>query len=218
MRSTESRAARLCLATALVAAVLATRTVRAADDTDSDFERSGAYVEVGASRVFNFFEDYLDNTPVLTDIKVDDVWGVNARAGYRLASWLALEGEYEWFDDIHAKLGTTSIARIGTQVATANVRLVLPFGRFQPYLLGGAGAAFLNAGAISAVGLDVDRTAFAARLGLGVDVYLTRNLLFNVGADGVLTDAKISLNTPFGSVSENGPALVTLQFGLGYRF
>jgi opacity protein-like surface antigen len=206
----------VCLVVVLISAALAPRVASADDNGDADFGRSGAYVGVGGSRVFDFIEDSLDGLPVLTDIKVDDIWGVNGRAGYRLTSWLALEGEYEWLDDIHAHLGSLTIAHIGTQIATANVRLIWPLGRFQPYLLGGAGAMFLNTRGIA--GLDVDRTAFTGRVGLGIDVYLTKSVLVEVGADALLTDARISLDTPFGSVTENAPAFVTLQFGLGYRF
>jgi len=206
----------VCLVVVLVGSALAPRVASAGDDGDADFARGAGYVGVGGSRVFDFIEDSLDDIPVLTDIEVDDIWGVNGRVGYHLTSWLALEGEYEWLDDIHAHLGSLTIAHIGTQLATANVRLIWPLGRFQPYLLGGAGAMFLNTRGI--VGLDVDRSAFVGRVGLGIDVYLTKSVFVEVGADALLTDARISLDTPFGSVSEDGPVFVTLQFGLGYRF
>jgi len=171
---------------------------------------------VGASRAFNFFETYLDNEPVLSNIDFGDRWGVNARAGYRLTSWFALEGEYEWLDDMNATLGSVEIARIGVQTATANFRLIAPFWRVQPYFLGGVGAVFFKTS--GPLDLKIDSTAFAGRVGLGVDVYLTKSILLNAGAEAMLTNAKTTIGTPSGSVSANGLGLVTLQVGLGYRF
>ena len=182
---------------------------------DEGFGRSGPYLAVGASRALNLFEQYLDSEPLLSDIQVDDTWGVNARAGYRLTSWFALEGEYEWLDGLDAHIGSIG-SRIGVQTATANFRLIAPLGRFQPYFLGGAGAVFLNAS--GDLGLEVANTAFAGRVGLGIDVYLTKSIFLNAGAEAMLTNARVSLTTPFGSVSENGLGTLTFQAGFGYRF
>lgn len=167
---------------------------------------------VGASRAFNLFEQYLNDEPVLSNIDFSDRWGVNARAGYRLASWFALEGEYEWVNDMNATVGSIGVAHVGVQTATANFRLIAPFWRVQPYFLGGVGAVFFDSSGI--LGLKIDDTAFAGRVGLGVDVYLTKSILLNVGAEAMLTNARVSL----GSFSENGLGLVTLQAGIGYRF
>jgi outer membrane protein W len=201
-----------CAALALLAC-LVTRPARA----DGEFARSGPYIGVGASRSLNLIEDFLADDPVLSHIHVNDVWGVNGRAGYRLTSWFALEAEYEWLDDFDFKLGPVDLGRIGAQTATANLRLIGPFGRFQPYLLLGAGAIFVAVhdrfGA-----LDVTSPEFAGRIGLGLDVFLTQNFYLNVGAEGVLSPAKISVTTPFFAGSVHGLGTVDLQFGLGWRF
>jgi opacity protein-like surface antigen len=202
------------LAVLLLAVGLGAGLARA--DEEEDFARRGAYVAVGASRAFNLIEAYLDDTPILKNLQAANSWGVNARAGYRVASFFALEGEYEWIGDVSARLGGVEIARIGTQIATANFRLVGPFGRFQPYFLGGFGGVFFDSK--GKLGFEVANSALAGRVGLGVDLYVTPHVLANLGVEGMLTNAKVSLTGPSFSVSEHGLGFVTLQFGLGYRF
>ena len=184
---------------------------------DGEFGRSGPYIGVGASRSLNLLEAFLDDDPVLTNIQVSDHWGVNTRAGYRLASWFALEGEYEWMGDYNLSFGGANLGSIGAQAATANLRFIGPFGRFQPYLLLGAGAIFLHT-QDRFDALQVDHTSFAGRIGLGIDLYLTEHLLLNFGAEGVLSPAEVSLNTGFVSGSTHGVGAVNLQAGLGWRF
>jgi opacity protein-like surface antigen len=201
-----------CAALALLAC-LVTRPARG----DESFAHSGAYLGVGASRSLNLIEDFLSDNPVLSHIHVNDVWGVNGRAGYRLTSWFALEAEYEWLDDYNFKLGPVDLGRIGAQTASANLKLIGPFGRFQPYLLLGAGAIFVSVHNRFGV-LDVSSPEFAGRVGLGMDVFVTQNLYVNVGFEGVLSPAKISVTTPVFAASVHGLGTVNLQFGLGWRF
>jgi opacity protein-like surface antigen len=199
----------LGVATALLVVALAAGTARADDE---GYGRSGVYVGVGASRMLNLIEDVLEDEPILSQIQFDDTWGVNGRVGYRVTSWFAVEAEYEWLDKLDVTLGPLH-SSLGTQTATANFKLIGPFGRFQPYFLGGIGAVWfdLNRGLLP---LTIDSHGLAGRVGLGMDFYVTRNLLLNVGAEGVLTDTKADL----GPYHASGLAFVNIQAGLGFRF
>jgi opacity protein-like surface antigen len=213
MKSTRSG---LPVVLALAIACLAAQAARAADD-DVPFGRSGAYLGVGASRSFNVIESFLSGTPILEDIKVSDSWGVNARGGYHVTSWFAVEGEYEWLHPFTFRLRNADIGTLELQSATANIRFILPLARFQPYILLGAGGLFSKTDTPFGR-LEVEGSAFAGRLGLGVDAYLTHNLYFNLGLEGVLSPAKIAINTSFGSASTHGLGTLALQFGLGWHF
>jgi opacity protein-like surface antigen len=194
---------------------VAARVARADDDTS--FGRSGPYLGVGASRSFNVIEAFLSGTPILEDIQVNDSWGVNVRAGYHLTSWFALEAEYEWLNDFNFRLRGREFGSLGMQSATANMRFILPLSRFQPYFLLGAGALVSHTSTRFGL-LTVEDPAFGGRIGLGLDLYLTHNLLFNLGFEGVLSPAKIAVNTPFGEASTHGLGTLTVQFGLGWHF
>src|SRR5262252_209037 len=172
-----------------VAAALLVCLVSRPAYADGEFARSGPYIGVGASRTLNLLESFLDDDPVLTHISVSDEWGVNTRAGYRLTSWFAVEAEYEWLNDFTARFGNLDLGTVGVQTATANLRLIGPFGRFQPYLLLGAGAIFVHVRDRFGL-LDVQSPAFAGRVGLGIDVFLTQNFYLNGGAEGVLSPAE----------------------------
>jgi opacity protein-like surface antigen len=204
------------LSTVLVLAVCLAASAARADD-DVSFGRSGPYIGVGASRSFNVIEDFLSGTPILEDVKVSDSWGVNARAGYHLTSWFALEAEYEWLNDFNFKLRNADVGSLGMQSVTANMVFIVPLSRFQPYFLLGAGALVSHtSGHFNR--LTVEDPAFAGRVGLGLDLYLTHNLLFNLGIEGVLSPAKIAINTALGEASTHGLGTLTLQFGLGWHF
>ena len=200
----------------LLAVVFAASSARA-DGEDEGFARSGPYIGVGASRSLNLVERYLDGEPFLEDLEISDEWGVNARAGYRVFSWFAVEAEYEWVDDLDIDLFGANIGSLGVQSATANLRFIVPTWRFQPYLLLGGGVLWLDLDNRFGL-LDVDDSAFAGKVGVGIDVYLTRNIVLNAGAEALLTNAEVSLATPFGTASQRGLGAVTFQFGVAYRF
>jgi opacity protein-like surface antigen len=204
--------------TCAVLALLTCLVSRPARADDEPFARSGAYIGVGASRSLNLIEAFLSDTPVLNHIHASDEWGINARAGYRLASWFAVEAEYEWLDDFRVSLGGIDLGSIGVQSATANLKLIGPFGRFQPYLLLGVGAIAVSVH--NRFGLiDVQDPAFAGRVGLGMDLFLTHNFYLNLGAEGLLSPAQISIGIPGSfSASTHGVGGVDFQLGFGWHF
>lgn len=75
-----------------------------ADDESADpFDRPGPYVTLAGSYAYNFFdqeiEDYLeDELDEQGSVDIEDSGGINARIGYRAASWFAAELDYEWID------------------------------------------------------------------------------------------------------------------------
>jgi opacity protein-like surface antigen len=200
-----------------VAAVLLVSLVATSARADEDFGRSGPYIGVGASRPLNLLEAFLDDDPVLTNIEFTNSWGVNARAGYHLASFVSLEAEYEWLGDFGARLGGVDLGVIRANAATANLRFIGPFGRFQPYLLLGAGAVFISTSDKFGL-LAIDKTSFAGRVGLGMDVYVTPHFYLNFGAESLLSPAQVTLSAGPVSGSAHGVGAVSLQAGLGWRF
>jgi opacity protein-like surface antigen len=142
-------------------------------ETQSDwpsFNRPGPYVGVGGSYIVSGFQDEASRADF------GDTLGFNVRGGYRLNEYWAFEGIYEYGD----KFGAHQIVpngEIQTNSFTGNAKLILPLGRFQPYLMAGAG--FVNANANRALrrtNWDVDGTNFAGRFGGGVDLYATENV------------------------------------------
>jgi opacity protein-like surface antigen len=198
----------------LATGCLALATAARADD---DFGRSGAYIGVGASRTAGVVNAFLDGNAVLKHLDLSDRWGVNTRAGYRFASWFALEAEYEWLDPFNITFFNQGLGTLGMQSATINAKFIIPTWRFQPYLLLGAGAVVFDLNTRFGA-LHIDDHAFAGRIGLGMDVYITHGLVLNVGAESILTPAKISLNTGLVSGSVSPVGSLDFQLGLAYRF
>jgi len=184
-----------------------------------DFGRKGAYFGIGASRAMNTFEDTFRDAIPLPEVSVSDTWGLNARGGYRFASWFATELEYEYLDRFGVRAGGVQVATLTTHTITENVKFILPAGRFQPYLLAGLGVIIPDQDSKSVVEMKGDQVAPTGKLGVGMDFYATRNLTLNLGFEAVVNDVHIKTNT-FGLVDDDGHGLnyVTMQLGFGYRF
>lgn len=144
------------------------------------YNRPGAFAGLGGSYAVSAFQGSLKDL-------FGDSLGFQARGGYRFNEFFALEGIYEYEDDFGARIGQGSL---WTNAFTGNSKLILPLGRFQPYLSGGVG--FLNVNASS----DVDgKFTFLGRVAGGVDLALTERVAvfldaaYNIpGGDGVLSD------------------------------
>lgn len=166
-----------------------------------EFDCPGFYAGIGLSYYRQDFKGELGD-------RLDgDAWGFNLRAGYRFLPFLAAELHYEYADDfgVDALGGRIDIT---TNVVTANLKAIAPFGRFQPYVAGGVG--IMNASTSRSgifLPIDYDGTEFAGRISGGIDVFLTTSLSVFAEADYVL---------PAGSLDDL--RYVSPSFGLRYAF
>ena len=203
----------LCVASVLLLGVLAVPSARAADP---DFARSGVYVGVGGTYGLNLLESSFDD--VFNDsVDVDDTWGFNTRLGYRALSWFAAEVEYEYLNNFEVSVDGVRLADLRAQTISGNVRFIVPLRRFQPYLCLGAGATLFSLVNNSVPGLEVDDSSFSGRVGVGIDVYATRNIVLGVGADAVLSTAEVK-DPFFSGDTSSSLSYVALHFGIDYRF
>lgn len=235
----------ICAAMLLALISVSPSLASAADDP---FDRPGPYV--GLSGVFqtNLFEDTLEDelqdaadaaaapgpAPRL-GLSVDDSGGLSLLAGYRLASFFALELQYEWVDEYDIDASSSAVPLPGQpnsgtvytvsgHTLTANAKFIVPFWRIQPYLSIGGGLAVweVDRGPVAlaietaAPGVDIkngDQTDGAGRLGLGIDFYLTDHIVVNAQGQIVVT----TLSKPdLGDVDDLN--YVGFSAGLQYRF
>ena len=213
---------------------------RAEPSVDQDpFDRPGFYTGIGGSYQYNVFnsriedviEDEVDDAlpGANSSFDLDDSGGLNALLGYRVASWFALELQYEWVDEYDIK-GSTEIPvpasgdlySIEGHTLTANTKWIIPFWRIQPYFLLGGGVAISKvdngslASVLNALGGDIDDGTHAkpaARTGLGLDLYITQHIVINAQASAVLTTLK---EPDIGDIDDLN--YMTFAAGLQYRF
>lgn len=178
------------------------------------FGRSGFYLGANFAYGFgNFYEDSIeDGVPV--SVTVDDSPGLNARLGYRLLPFFALEAHYEWMDEFELKISGLPTLDQTTHTITGNLKFLLPLWRFQPYLMLGAGAQYYDIEEKVLGVLDDTDWVFAARPALGIDFYLTRRFVLNVEGAGV-----IALSDFSGQLSSiDTLPYVSIGAGLQWRF
>jgi len=179
---------------------------------DDPFDHSGPYIGVSGVYQHNMFEnrieDLLDDAVVgSVSLTLEDSGGLGALVGYRFGAIFAAELQYEWVDefDIEGSVDASPTLRlygISGHTLTANAKLIVPFWRIQPYLLAGVGVSVYDvdggglfddpiAGpALAAAGIAVEegkQTRFAGRAGLGLDLYLSENIVLNAQGQVVLT-------------------------------
>lgn len=121
---------------------------------------------------------------------VDDSVGVEARLGYRLHPHLAVEGHFEWVSHFEVSSQTTDFGRLKSEqrlaIVGANAKAYVLTGRFQPYVLGGAGWGLSTLeldGTGPRGGLhDEHSNGLVWRAGGGFDLYGSRFVALNVEA------------------------------------
>jgi opacity protein-like surface antigen len=211
-------------AAALVGVVCSSVALTADDEVDKeDFARRGWFVGVAGSYAINTFEDDAESDfqRVLgpdVNLSVDDSFGFNGRVGYRCHRRFSAEVEVEWLDGFKSDLtqpGFDQLAKVDYEpiVVTTNVKGYLLTGRYQPFLLVGAGAMTADMKLREPVGLaftglnSESDTAFVMRFGGGIDLYATENVVLSVDADYVL---------PLGNL--DALDYITIGWGIQYRF
>lgn len=178
------------------------RSESTSTETQSDwdvFNRPGPYVGVGGSYMVSGFQGGAQSADF------GDTLGFNVRGGYRLNEYWAFEGLYEYGDDFGAHQVVPG-GDIQTNTFMGSAKLIVPLGRFQPYLSGGVGLVNANADkSLRRTNWDVDGTNFAGRFGGGVDLYATENV-------AVYLDASYTM--PIHEVSD----LYHFSFGWGAKY
>lgn len=193
----------------------------AGDEQEDEYARRGWLVGLGGSYGIELFEDETESDfqdafgPALT-LSVDDSFGINGRAGYRCHRRFSAEAEVEWLDGFEsdlslAGLGKFARGQIEPVVVTANAKGYLLTGRFQPFLLVGAGGATARVKLRDTLGLGLSDSAretdFVVRGGGGIDFYATKRVVLTADADYVRA---------FGNLEDF--YYVSVGVGLQYRF
>jgi len=197
------RLRRLLAVSAALAAPLLLGAQRAAAE---DYVREGWYV--GARGVYA-----VENFDI--DASVDDDFGFNLFAGYRMFRGFASDFEFEYIDALPARgepagpnydVRTFDLAwnfRVYPLAWTFAPGSVLQ--RVQPYLSAGPSLQWVQLQRLP--GGDRDEGNFAGRLGGGVDFYLTENVALT--ADAIYT---------IGTGDVNDYPYLSIGWGLTYRF
>ena len=173
-----------------------------AEPPPPDYARTGLYIGAeGAVGVAAKLDDQFDDS----GSRVDAAFGVNGRIGYRLHPRVAVEGEFEWIDGFDVKIeNDEKIAKGETRFASGNVKGFVLTGRFQPFVLVGAGYYHAK---YKAAGISLSGGDAALRAGGGFDVYVTEHIVITFDAEYVW---------PFGEV--NDLDYTSVGVGLQYRF
>ncbi len=196
---------------------LAVMALQPATALAGEFSRQGWYAGLNYAHGFNFITEAID-VKTGGKLNTDDTWGFTARGGYRLFSWFAIEGEYEYMNAFKTDglLGSTDIRTSSIMVAP---KFLLPFWRVQPYLAVGFGAQFSNLDFTSDRPRlfddgSVSNWNAAIRPALGIDIYITPKLLANLELAGVFVPGKFENQ----DISISDPIYLSLGAGLQYRF
>jgi opacity protein-like surface antigen len=207
----------LCASLLLLAVVSGFAPTARADDDPNTYSRKGPYLGIGATYAFQGISDAANEVEPFP-IHVSDSWGVNSRFGYRFAPWFATEFEYEWVNGFRARTFGLHAFDVETHTITTNAKFILPLGPVQPYLLAGLGATHFGVQNHALQDIDVHHDwALASRLGVGIDTYLTPNVVLNVGGNSVLTTAHF--RSQFDRHHrESDLNYFAVQMGVEYRF
>ena len=130
---------------------------------------TGFYLGGGVAYAWENFDGEFD---------FDDAWGLNAFAGYRFMRYIALEGNFNWYDDFESG-STNADVEIWTLMLDLKAMYPVYNDRLVPYLRIGGG--YMDSKA-SAGSLDASNEDFAFNFGGGLDYYVTDQV--SIGLDG----------------------------------
>jgi len=200
---------------AIPIAVLLMATTSWAADPAPDYARPGWYLGVGVGTGIPFLEGFLPDE-VSGVVEFNPGASFNARGGYRLTSWLAVEALYEGVYGSNIEvLGMATAARRTTHSFVANLKLILPTWRIHPYFMVGPGAQYAVFNDKTPFNrLDLRRWDFTLRTAFGIDAYITENWLVNLELAPSMRFADYG-NIPS---KQTDNVLLTIGAGVQYRF
>lgn len=167
------------------------------------YSREGVYVGFGGLYALeNFDRDTaVHGTGFKQDVDGRDTGGPQLRFGYRYNARIAGEVLFQYYADFNLSTGDDTLDDdFSGWSLTLNGKLYGLLGRIQPYALFGMGGLVFDH-------KRGDDSAFVARLGGGVDFYLTDHVVFDVEA---------SYAMPAGSLDDL--QFATFGVGIQYRY
>ena len=206
---------RKSLATAISISALVVAGTAWAEAPKSDYGRSGWYVGAGGGVAWDFLSDFVEEK-TLGLVTTSAGGSANARVGYRVWSWFAVEAMYEGAYGVNPELLGVTIADFNTHSVLANLKFIAPIWRIHPYFALGIGAQYGDVDFLDDITnpFDTSRWDPVIRFGLGVDGYFTENWLVNVElAPGI----RFRDWGDLGSEATDNVTL-TLSAGVQYRF
>jgi len=158
----------------------------------------GPYVGIGNSyAIENFDFDSIDLDGSTYKPNFDDAWGVNAKIGYHLIDWFALEFNFDYLSDFEADdtvivLGVPVKAKVEADVMTFMIaaKFAASFDAVKPFMVVGGGIMRADADIkASAYGLSLSdsesESDTCAKLGIGIDFFATDNISLGFEASHV---------------------------------
>ena len=184
-----------------------------------DYCDPGWYLILGGLTAWEQFQD-TEGADIGTSL------GFELRGGYRVLKYFAAEGQIDFLSGFRLSTNDPDVGDLAVDgtVFTANVRGYLPFERFQPYGLLGIGGMYARVRTEEAVGTICqpgfygwwcsgvygqleEGTDFVARLGGGLDIYVTEYIAITLDAAYIL---------PFDRLSEL--RYISFNWGAMFRF
>ena len=145
---------------------------------EPNYGRPGFYLAVSGGAMLKTFESTGDPTVDAALDALSDAYYIGGKLGSRINRWVATETVVEYGLSGHKVEGAGTF-EIKPLFVTGGLRLYATEGRVQPYAAGGVGGAwyFWN---VSGTGTPLDgeftTSEFFARVGGGIDIYLTENI------------------------------------------
>ena len=197
----------------LILAFIYSDTVQA---QDVDYARPAWYVSVSGSFDVHLFENEIENAfDGIIDVK--NAWGIDVKIGRRVLKWLSLEAEYEYVNGFDINVEDITIFKIPANTLTGNIKLHYPIQRFIPYVTAGIGGTWYNIKDQFGLGIGFESgTAFAGRVGGGLDIFLTEHWAINANYTFVLTTFDLKNPTQDNNISDIHYG--ALQVGIAYYF
>ncbi len=180
------------------------------------YSHKGFYLGAGGTFAIQMFNNKVEEVTNQT-VELGQTYGANAHMGYRALSWLSTGIDYEFLNGFQAKIAGRDALLFKGHVVTGDLKFhFIPKGPVQPNILIGFGSMKYAIKDELGLGLSGGQWAFAARLGGGVDFYLTRHFLLNAEGSAVLTTNDITNPTSLESVT--GLYYFSTQFNFQYRW
>lgn len=162
----------------------------------TNYARKGPYVGLGfAGALYTQAEadekQFLRSIGYVVDVDYDLAVGLDARAGYRFHPRAAAEIHFQWLPNTDFDLdgkGFSGVGEVDAWTLTADIKGYLLTNRLQPYVVAGLGYMHQKlSGALDfAPGRGGSDGDFAARVGGGIDYYLTERILFEIELGGLI--------------------------------